>query len=100
MSAVEERNTSESPGSTYPHVTQILKDKNASDMNGHARQRLGTTSTDPERQVVARVETDVFGNEDGAEIHYKTCEWWHTGIRTNFYPYLLYDAKPTSSYAC
>lgn len=29
------------------------------------------------------LETDVFGNEAGAEIHYKTCDWWHTGIRTS-----------------
>lgn len=36
-------------------------------------------SGDPEAQPERRsdsVEEDVFGNEEGAEIQYKTCEWW------------------------
>lgn len=34
-----------------------------------------TNSSDPEGQVVQTTENDVFGNEDGAEVHYKTCKW-------------------------
>ncbi|KAF1849908.1 uncharacterized protein K460DRAFT_411708 [Cucurbitaria berberidis CBS 394.84] len=31
-------------------------------------------------QVKTPTETDIFGDEKGAEIDYKTCKWWHTGI--------------------
>lgn len=34
-----------------------------------------TTASDPEGQVAPVAEEDVFGNEDQAEIQYKTCEW-------------------------
>ncbi|RMZ66027.1 Amino acid transporter transmembrane [Pyrenophora seminiperda CCB06] len=40
-----------------------------------------TSSTDIEDQVIP-IESDAFGNEEGAEIQYKTCKWWqvNTGI--------------------
>jgi hypothetical protein len=38
----------------------------------------GTSASDPEGQVVPTTERDAFGNEDGAEIHYKTCKWYVT----------------------
>ncbi|OCK83619.1 N amino acid transport system protein [Lepidopterella palustris CBS 459.81] len=27
-----------------------------------------------------QVEDPVFGDEEGAVVHYRTCEWWHAGI--------------------
>jgi hypothetical protein len=38
-------------------------------------QRQPTNISDPEGQVTTAAENDVFGNEDNAEIHYKTCKW-------------------------
>lgn len=38
-------------------------------------QREPTNISDPEGQVTTAAENDVFGNEDNAEIHYKTCKW-------------------------
>jgi hypothetical protein len=32
--------------------------------------------TDPERLDTSVANDDVFGNEEGADIHYKTCSWW------------------------
>lgn len=31
---------------------------------------------DIERHSTPAAEDDVFGNEEGAEIQYKTCSWW------------------------
>ena len=33
--------------------------------------------SDVERQAVPGEEKDVFGDEAGAEIQYKTCKWWY-----------------------
>jgi hypothetical protein len=33
-------------------------------------------ASDPEGQSTPVVEDDVFGNEDDAEVHYKTCSWY------------------------
>lgn len=38
-------------------------------------QQRNTNASDPEGQVAQAAENDAFGNEDGAEIHYKTCKW-------------------------
>jgi hypothetical protein len=35
-----------------------------------------TISTDVEGQVAPVEEDDAFGNEEGAEVQYKTCKWW------------------------
>lgn len=32
---------------------------------------------DIERHRTPAAEDDVFGNEEGAEIQYKTCSWWY-----------------------
>jgi hypothetical protein len=32
-------------------------------------------ASDPEGQSTPACENDVFGNEEGAEVHYKTCKW-------------------------
>jgi len=34
-----------------------------------------TQASDPEGQTAPTAENDVFGNEEDAEIHYKTCKW-------------------------
>ncbi|KAH7085031.1 transmembrane amino acid transporter protein-domain-containing protein [Paraphoma chrysanthemicola] len=39
-----------------------------------------SNSSDLETQATSPAETDVFGNEEGADVQYKTCEWWHTSI--------------------
>ncbi|KAI4919803.1 hypothetical protein J4E90_001940 [Alternaria incomplexa] len=36
-------------------------------------------SADLEGQAASAEEQDVFGNEEGAEIQYKTCKWWNVG---------------------
>lgn len=33
--------------------------------------------SDCERQNIPGAEDDVFGDEEGAEIQYKTCKWWY-----------------------
>ncbi|KAI4920751.1 uncharacterized protein J4E92_008395 [Alternaria infectoria] len=40
-------------------------------------QSQSTPSTDLEGQAAPAEEQDVFGNEEGAEIQYKTCKWWY-----------------------
>jgi hypothetical protein len=40
-----------------------------------------TSWTDVEGQVApAAAEDDAFGDEEGAEIQYKTCKWWYVLI--------------------
>lgn len=34
------------------------------------------SGSDAEGQFSQPVNEDVFGNEEGAEIQYKTCDWW------------------------
>jgi hypothetical protein len=34
-----------------------------------------SNSSDPEGQPAPPAESDVFGNEEGADVQYKTCEW-------------------------
>lgn len=38
-------------------------------------QQQVSSNTDPESQVASVSSNDVFGNEEGAEIQYKTCSW-------------------------
>jgi hypothetical protein len=35
-----------------------------------------SSSSDIEAQVSRPASDDAFGNEEGAEIQYKTCKWW------------------------
>jgi hypothetical protein len=41
-----------------------------------SRRQSALPRPDPERLAVLDENEDVFGNEEGAEIHYKTCSWW------------------------
>ncbi|KAG9190772.1 hypothetical protein G6011_08860 [Alternaria panax] len=45
----------------------------------HATQPQLIPSADLEGQAAAAVDDDVFGNEEGAEIQYKTCKRWNVG---------------------
>jgi hypothetical protein len=74
MATIMERDGSASSASTTeaqarePHVkTTEAKE------SGLLQQ--STNASDPEGQVEPVAERDAFGNEDGAEIHYKTCKW-------------------------
>jgi hypothetical protein len=37
---------------------------------------LVATGSDIEGQASQPVNEDSFGNEEGAEVQYKTCDWW------------------------
>ncbi|KAJ4365222.1 hypothetical protein N0V83_008840 [Neocucurbitaria cava] len=81
MATAEERNFSDFTPSTGlnldPPAPGNEQDKAG---RGQALRQQITSSTDVEGQPIAPLENDVFGNEAEADIHYKTCEWWHTGI--------------------
>lgn len=47
---------------SQPHVTVERQRTNVSDDRGH---------------VAQAVDNDPFGSEEGAQIHYKTMEWWY-----------------------
>jgi hypothetical protein len=66
MFTTRKRQTSDSDSSATEKTT---------DVNEQSVQQPATNVSDPEGQVASAVENDVFGNEDGAEVHYKTCEW-------------------------
>ena len=40
------------------------------------QQPVPPEQSDPERLDTSAALDDVFGNEEGADIHYKTCTWW------------------------
>jgi hypothetical protein len=42
----------------------------------HAIRPQLTSSADLGGQVAPAVEDNTFGNEESAEIQYKTCKWW------------------------
>jgi hypothetical protein len=54
---MEEKTTPEEPSEEHPIQPQLI------------------TSTDLEGHVAPPEEEDVFGNEEGAKIQYKTCKW-------------------------
>ncbi|KAF3047314.1 hypothetical protein E8E11_009432 [Didymella keratinophila] len=57
------RRTKKRNGSPEEHETQLVN-----------------TLSDIEGQVSPPDGQDAFGNEEGAEIQYKTCAWWHIGV--------------------
>jgi hypothetical protein len=52
------------------------KTAQAEPLEEHAILSQITPSADLEGQVTPSVEEDAFGNEEGAELQYKTCKWW------------------------
>ncbi|KAF2127197.1 N amino acid transport system protein [Dothidotthia symphoricarpi CBS 119687] len=59
---------------------QLPSREKTKNSNKQILQQQSTIAADSEGQSAAVMERDVFGNEEGAETAYKTCEWWHTGI--------------------
>jgi len=75
--ADREDSNSRAPSSTQSEQalqpTPIIKTAEAKEAGLETRP---TNLSDPEGQVTTAPENDVFGNEDNADIHYKTCKWY------------------------
>ena len=88
MATVRERNASDSTSSTGRNLAPPTPgNKKDNVVKKQALQHQITASADAEALNTAPAEKEVFGDEEGAEIQYKTCKWWHTGICT--YPFPL-----------
>lgn len=74
MATITERDGSASSASTNGTQTRQPHAKTAEAKESGLLQQ-STNASDPEDQVEPVAERDTFGNEDGAEIHYKTCKW-------------------------
>jgi hypothetical protein len=83
---INERNASEPTSSTSLDIPPAPDNGKTNTGIEHVAQHHAPDLADPEVQALPSVERDVFGNEEGAELHYKTCEWWHTGIRKKSIP--------------
>ncbi|KAH3916998.1 hypothetical protein HBI56_168250 [Parastagonospora nodorum] len=79
MATMMERDGSASSASTSEARARQPHAKTAEAKESGLLQQ-STNASDPEGQVEPVAERDAFGNEDGAQIHYKTCKWWHTGV--------------------
>ncbi|CAO2658720.1 Nn.00g064430.m01.CDS01 [Neocucurbitaria sp. VM-36] len=81
MATVKERNASATSSTSLNSTpTAPNNEEKVNVVIDQTAQLRTTASTDVEGQDIAPAEKDVFGNEEGADIHYKTCEWWHTSI--------------------
>ncbi|KAH7389323.1 transmembrane amino acid transporter protein-domain-containing protein [Phaeosphaeria sp. MPI-PUGE-AT-0046c] len=78
-SPVRQREASDAASLVQTQQHQRAVEKTA-ETNEQGLAPQDTNTSNPESQVVQAAENDVFGNEDGAEVHYKTCKWWHTGV--------------------
>jgi hypothetical protein len=56
------------PNDTSPGLSDVEKEA--------ANLQQLSSSSDIETQVSRPASDDAFGNEEGAEIQYKTCKWW------------------------
>lgn len=72
--AVRQRAASDSASLVQSQQQQPGVEKNAR-ANAQSLAPQDTSTSDPEGQIVPPAENDVFGNEEGAEVHYKTCKW-------------------------
>jgi hypothetical protein len=71
-----EREASDSTVSaTSEQLPQSQATEKSAETNEESLLQKASGAIDPEGQTTPVVESDVFGNEDGAEVHYKTCEW-------------------------
>ena len=75
MAHAPKANTSTSLDSTAPPAIE-----KTTVVNEHPLHQQNTTSTDVEGQIASAGEDDAFGNEEGAEVQYKTCKWWYVLI--------------------
>jgi hypothetical protein len=76
MAFVRERaeNDFTAPLDIHPALRPAAGEKTAA-VNVQDPLQQATTTSDPEHHIAPADEGDVFGNEDQAEIQYKTCEW-------------------------
>jgi hypothetical protein len=77
MSAVTEANASNAASASDSHSATPTVEKTTVIGEHPLQQQPSTPSTDVEGQVALHPENDTFGNEEGAEIQYKTCKWWY-----------------------
>jgi hypothetical protein len=76
MATIREREASASDSSTNSEqVPQPPVHEKVNDVPTPYPLQPDTEVFDSECHVAPVVETDVFGNEEGAEVHYKTCSW-------------------------
>jgi hypothetical protein len=76
MATIREREASASSSSTNSEqVAQPPVPEKLDDVVTPHLLRQNTNVFDYEGQVAPTAEADVFGNEEGAEVHYKTCKW-------------------------
>lgn len=76
MATIRERETSASSNSSNGEAPPqpVLSEKPDSVPNSRLL-RKDANIHDPESQAVPSTENDVFGNEEGADVRYKTCKW-------------------------
>lgn len=63
-------------GSTSTASTQPRQEADKTARSTEPAIELVATGSDIEGQPTQPVVDDAFGNEEGAEIQYKTCDWW------------------------
>jgi hypothetical protein len=76
MATIRERETSASSNSLNGEAPPqpVLSEKPDGVPNSRLL-RQDTDVHDPESQVVPPAANDVFGNEEGADVRYRTCKW-------------------------
>jgi hypothetical protein len=76
MTTVRAREGSASSHSSNGEVLpQSIVTEKPEDVPSSRLLRQDTNIRDSEGQAAPSTETDVFGNEEGADVRYKTCEW-------------------------
>lgn len=73
------RSEGEENSSSSIEIEQILpapKTEKVWDVNDQNLLLQPTNTLDAEANVAGVSEEDVFGNEHGADVQYKTCEWY------------------------
>jgi hypothetical protein len=76
MATVRERETSASSNSSNGEALPqpVLSEKPDGVPNSRLLRQY-TDVHDPESQAVPPAVNDVFGNEEGADVRYRTCKW-------------------------
>jgi hypothetical protein len=76
MATIREREASASSSSTNSEqVPQPPVHEKLNEVPTPHPLRQNINVFDSEGQVAPAVEADVFGNEEGVDVHYKTCKW-------------------------
>lgn len=77
MTTTQGRHGSDSIASTNLDPLTPAESEKTTDQNEQLLRPPNPVSAGTEAQTTSPAENDVFGNEEGAAIHYKTCEWWY-----------------------